>query len=73
MTATTPSTETGVEVVRGCLMHGEYHVWGENCYSYALCWALDRPRSLTAERVRELYELAVEEKILLSTWRLQRR
>jgi hypothetical protein len=75
MTLTTPKTETEVRKpeVRGCLLHADYHVWGENCYADALCWALDRPNIRSAKRLRELYELAVEEKILLNTWRLQRR
>lgn len=69
MTLATPKTETDV---RSCLMHGDYHVWTTPCYTRAFNWAVDRV-GLSPEKLEELWELAVEEKILLSTWRTQRR
>lgn len=56
--------------VRACLLHADYHTWDYDCYNAAMMWTFDHPKQ-SAQRLAELYELAVEEKILLATWRLR--
>lgn len=57
--------------VRACLLHADYHVWGIDCYHTASMWALNHTNS-PRKFLSDLYEMAVEEKILLNTWKVRR-